>query len=121
MAARPRVPIVVLANNFDPIERGYVASLSHPGGNITGLFYRQPELAVKQLELLREAFPDRKRVGAMYDRYSAGQFAAAERAAPSMGLTLLPVKLENPPYDFEAAFRTLAQNQVQMLHILFDP
>jgi putative tryptophan/tyrosine transport system substrate-binding protein len=70
-AARPRVPIVVLANNFDPSERGYVASLSHPGGNITGLFYRQPELAVKQVELLREAFPDRNRVGAMYDRYSA--------------------------------------------------
>jgi hypothetical protein len=33
----------------------------------------------------------------------------------------LPVKLENPPYDFEGAFRTLAHNQVQMLHILSTP
>ena len=37
-AARPSVPIVVMANNYDPIERGYIKSLSHPGGNITGLF-----------------------------------------------------------------------------------
>ena len=117
-AARPPLPIVVLANNYDPIERGYVKSLSHPGGNVTGLYYRQRELAVKQLELMVEAFPDRKRVGALYDHFSADQFTAAQRGAQSMGLTLHPIKLENPPYDLEAAFRTLAQNQVQMLHIL---
>jgi ABC transporter substrate binding protein len=79
-AVRPPVPIVVLANNYDPIERGYVASLPHPGGNITGLFYRQPELAVKQLELLVEAFPGKKRVGVLYDQSSADEFNAAERA-----------------------------------------
>ena len=66
-AARPPVPIVMLANNFDPIARGYVKSLSHPGGNITGLIYRQPELAAKQLELLAEAFPGRSRVGVLWD------------------------------------------------------
>ena len=120
-AARPSVPIVVMANNYDPIERGYIKSLSHPGGNITGLFYRQPELAVKQLELMVEAFPDRKRVGALYDHFSADQFSAAQRAAQSLGLTLHSIRLENPPYDFEAAFRTLAQDQVQMLHILSTP
>ena len=65
---------MVFANNFDPIERGYIKSLSYPGGNITGLYYRQPELAVKQLELMVEAFPDRKRVGVLYDLYSVDQF-----------------------------------------------
>ena len=69
-AARPPVPIVMLANNFDPIARGYVKSLSHPGGNITGLVYRQPELAAKQLELLAQAFPGRTRVGLLWDQYS---------------------------------------------------
>jgi putative ABC transport system substrate-binding protein len=39
-AARPPVPIVMLASNFDPFARGYVKSLADPGGNITGLFYR---------------------------------------------------------------------------------
>ena len=120
-AARPSVPIVVFANNFDPFERGYIKSLSHPGGNITGLYYRQPELAVKQLELMVEAFPDRKRVGTLYDHYSVDQFTGAQRGAQSMGLTLYPIKLDNPPYDFEATFRTLAQNQVQMLHVLSTP
>ena len=120
-AARLPVPIVALATNYDPIERGYIASLSHPGGNVTGLFYRQPELAVKQLELMVEAFPDRKRVGALYDLYSVDQFNSAQRGAQSMGLTLHPIRLENPPYDFEAAFRTLVQSQVQMVHVLSTP
>jgi ABC-type uncharacterized transport system substrate-binding protein len=50
VAASSSVPIVMLANNVDPIARGYVASLARPDGNITGLFYRQPELAQKRVE-----------------------------------------------------------------------
>jgi putative ABC transport system substrate-binding protein len=84
-AARPPVPIVVFANNYDLIERGYVKSLSHPGGNITGLYYRQPELAVKQLELMVEAFPDRKRVGVLYDFYSADQLTGLSAVASRWG------------------------------------
>ena len=79
-AARPPVPIVMLANNYDPLARGYIKSLAEPGGNITGVFYRQPELAVKQLELLVEAFPDRKRLAALWDVQSADQASAAERS-----------------------------------------
>ena len=61
-AATKNVPIVILALNYDPIARGYVKSLPQPGGNITGVTFRQPELASKQLELLKEAFPDRTRL-----------------------------------------------------------
>ena len=43
MAANPNLPIVVYANNYDPIERGYAKTLSEPGGNITGVFTRQPK------------------------------------------------------------------------------
>jgi putative tryptophan/tyrosine transport system substrate-binding protein len=107
-AARPPVPIVMLANNFDPFARGYVKSLADPGGNITGIFYRQPELAGKQLELLVEAFPERKRVATLWDTQSAEQASRAEDTARSMGLLLRSLKLENPPYDFDAAFKTLA-------------
>src|SRR6516162_2272766 len=62
MAASPSIPIVVLANNYDPIARGYVASLARPGGRITGWFYRQLELGRKRVELLTEAFPARRRL-----------------------------------------------------------
>jgi putative tryptophan/tyrosine transport system substrate-binding protein len=117
-AARPPVPIVMMALTFDPLARGYVASLSRPGGNITGLFYRSPELAAKQLELLVEAFPDKKRVAVLWDQFSADPFSAAERAAQSLRLTLHPLKLENPPYDWGAAFQTLVQAGAQMLLVL---
>jgi putative ABC transport system substrate-binding protein len=117
-AVRPAVPIVMLAINYDPIAGGYVSSLAHPGGNVTGVMFRQPELSVKQLELLAEAFPDRTRVGALWDLLSADQFAAAERAARSMHLSLRPLKLESPPYDFDRAFQMMVQDEVKMLLVL---
>jgi len=120
-ASRPQVPIVMLATNFDPFARGYVKSLAEPGGNITGIFYRQPELAAKQLELLAEAFPERKRIGTLWDIQSAEQANRAEAAAQSMGLSLRTLKLENPPYDFDAAFQALARDDAQMLQVLSSP
>src|SRR5262249_2397502 len=44
-------PMVLLALTFDPFAKGYAASLAHPGGNITGVFARQVELAAKRVEL----------------------------------------------------------------------
>ena len=79
-AARPAVPIVMMAFNYDPFEHGYVKNLAQPGGNITGLFYRQLELVVKQLELLVEAFPERKQLGVLWHLQSADLHAAVERA-----------------------------------------
>ena len=96
-AARPMVPVVMLANNYNPFERGYVKTLAQPGANVTGMFYRQQELASKQLELLSEAFPERRQVGVLWDYFSEDTFRSAERAAQSMRLSLRSVKLENPP------------------------
>ena len=81
IAAKPAVPIVMIAINYDPIARGYVASLARPGGNITGVVFQQLELAQKQVELLNQAFPDRTRLAVLFDDQSADQFAAAERTA----------------------------------------
>ena len=119
-AARPAVPIVMMAFNYDPFEHGYVKNLAQPGGNITGLFYRQLELAVKQLELLVEAFPERKQLGVLWHLQSADLHAAVERAAKSMGLSVQAVK-PDAPYDFEMALRTLAEGGAQMLHVLSTP
>src|SRR5262249_12176587 len=43
--------------DFDPLAKGYVANLSHPGGNVTGIFVRETEFAAKRVEIAREAFP----------------------------------------------------------------
>jgi len=121
VGASRSIPIVILAVQYDPIERGYVSSLARPGGNITGVFYRQPELAAKQLELLTQTFPEKSRLAVLYDTNSADQFSAAEEAARSMPLELRPLKLEKPPYDFVAAFQTMAQGGAQMVLVLSSP
>jgi len=120
-AARPIVPVVMLANNYNPFERGYVRTLAQPGGNVTGLFYRQQELAAKQLELLIEAFPEPRRIAVLWDSISEDTFHSAEKAAQSMGLSLGPLKLENPPYDFDAAFQMLAQGNPKAVLVLSSP
>ena len=48
----------------DPVGAGLVTSLAHPGGNVTGLTYYATELTAKRLELLREAVPGIRRIGA---------------------------------------------------------
>jgi putative ABC transport system substrate-binding protein len=118
VGATHTIPIAMIAINFDPIARGYVASLARPGGNVTGIFFRQLELAQKQLELLTQAFPARTKAAALYDALSADQFEAAKRFAERINLQFHGFKLENPPYDFEAAFRALEQGSPQMLLVL---
>ena len=121
IAASRTIPIVMLAINFDPIARGYVKSLARPGSNITGVVSLQTELAAKQVELLTQAFPERTRLAVLCDGISADQFAAAERQARSLRLDVQSLKLENPPYDFDAAFRSLAEGSPQMLLVLSSP
>jgi putative tryptophan/tyrosine transport system substrate-binding protein len=121
IGATSTIPIVMIAINFDPIARGYVSSLARPGSNVTGIFFRQPELAQKQLELLTEAFPGRTKVVALYDALSDDQFTAAKRAAEIMKLEFRGLKLENPPYNFDAAFRVLAKESSLILLVLSSP
>jgi len=121
LAATRSLPIVMMAANYDPFASGYVKSLARPDGNVTGVFLRQTELAEKQTELLWQAFPDRMRVGILWDVISADQFSAAERRAKIFGLQVHPLKLENPPYDFEAAFGSLAAASTQTLLVLSSP
>jgi putative ABC transport system substrate-binding protein len=121
LGATRTLPIVMMAANYDPFASGYVKSLARPDGNVTGVFLRQTELAEKQTELLWQAFPDRTRIGILWDAISADQFSAAERRAKIFGLQVHPLKLENPPYDFEAAFGSLAAASTQTLLVLSSP
>jgi putative ABC transport system substrate-binding protein len=121
VSARPAVPIVMWANNFDPIAGGYVQSLAKPGGNVTGVFTRQPELAEKQVELLREAFPQRRRLAVIWDEQTADQFEAAERRSRVLGFEIIPQKLEALPYDFPAIFRALMTRNPELLQVASGP
>jgi putative ABC transport system substrate-binding protein len=121
IAASPTIPVVIWANNYDPIAHGYVKSLSRPAGNVTGIVSLQTELAAKQVELLTQAVAGRTRLAVLYDENSADQFAAADQQAKLLRLDVQSLKLENPPYDFDAAFRRLAEGSPQMLLVLSSP
>jgi putative tryptophan/tyrosine transport system substrate-binding protein len=121
VAAGQTVPIVMIAVNFDPMTRGYVSDITRPERNITGVIFRAPELAAKQLGLLVEAFPDVKPIAALWEQASAEQFDAAQRAAQSMHIELRSYKVENLPFDFDAAFRAIAQDGSRMVLVLSGP
>src|SRR5512143_3133812 len=64
--ATSTIPII-MAVVVDPVETGLVASFARPGGNITGLSVRTPELVGKQLEMLREIVPTASRVAVLWN------------------------------------------------------
>ena len=121
VAATRTIPIVFVANNYDPIARGYVHSLAKPGGNVTGVFLRQTELAEKQVELLKEAFPGRTKLAVWWDKVSADQFVAAEHRAKVMGLEVQSDELRDPPYRFDAAVERAVNARSEMLLVLSSP
>jgi ABC-type uncharacterized transport system substrate-binding protein len=107
-AAGGTMPIAFIAVDFDPVEKGYVASLSRPGGNMTGIYVSQLELAGKRVELLREAFPKARRVGLLWDGTSREQAAAAAAAAEKLGLEPRWLELAGQPPDYAAALNAMA-------------
>src|SRR5213592_4852260 len=86
LSAADGKPITFLAVDFDPLAKRYVANLSHPGSNVTGIFVRQLELAAKRVEIAREAFPRATVVGIAFDTISREQRDAAAEAARKLGL-----------------------------------
>ena len=121
ISASRTLPIVMIATNFDPLAHGYIKSLAQPGSNITGVFLRQTELAEKQMDLLVQAVPGKGHVAILWDAISVDQFMAAERRGKALGLNIRSLKLDNPPYDFDAAFRAMATASSQMLLVLSSP
>src|SRR6185436_7422263 len=97
------IPIVIAAINYDPLARGYVASLARPGGNVTGVFYPQLALNAKQLELLKEALPGGRRFVVLWERFSADQLPSIDAAARSLKVELEKIEV-TAPYDLDAAF-----------------
>jgi ABC-type uncharacterized transport system substrate-binding protein len=106
LLAAERKPIAFLAVDFDPLARGYVASLSRPGGNVTGIFVRQVELAAKRIEIAREAFPSATVVGIAFERVSPEQRDAAAEAARKFGLEPRMIEVKDEQ-DYGRAFSAM--------------
>jgi putative ABC transport system substrate-binding protein len=104
IAATRTVPIVMVAFEYDPLAHGYIKTLARPGGNVTGLFVQQIEQAVKRLELIREAFPKAQAATVLWDKLSLDQWEAVEKAAKTLGIRVIGVRMHEQPYDYERAF-----------------
>src|ERR1700758_5047044 len=120
-AAAGATPIVFIALDFDPVEKGYVASLSRPGSNMTGIFVSQLELAGKRVELLREAFPNARRIGLLWDSASHDQAVAAAAVAGKLGFEPQLLELIGEPPNYSAALMPLDQSPGEPVMIPASP
>ncbi len=108
MAATDKLPIVMIAIDYDPLALRYIASLARPGGNVTGVFFQQVELAMKRLQLMRDVLPSIEAATVFWDANSVEQWQATQRAGTTLGLRLAGIELKEKPYDYEAALAKAA-------------
>jgi putative tryptophan/tyrosine transport system substrate-binding protein len=114
---------IVMAFDTDPVGNGFVASLAHPSGNITGVAALAPEISGKQLALLHELMPQLSRVaifGNSTEPDSATLVREIERAAGALGVQLqycdiLAVK------DIATAFRAAIEGRADAVLVLSNP
>ena len=121
MQASATTPIIMQAIDFDPVARGYIASLGRPGGNITGVFLRQIELTAKRLELLKEAIPDMARAIVLWDAVSADQVEATVEAARTLKLQVKSVEFRDQPYNYASALASASARPGDALLFLTSP
>jgi putative ABC transport system substrate-binding protein len=114
--ATTSIPIVLIA--YDPVGSGLVASLSRPGGNVTGLSLQAPEIAGKRLELLREIVPGLRRLAIMFNADYAVTLLEKDNvqaAARNLGLEVEPHGIRRAE-DIAPVFDAL-KGQVDALYV----
>jgi putative ABC transport system substrate-binding protein len=106
------IPIVFIMNVPDPVGAGFVESMAHPGGNITGFSNFEYSMSGKWAELLKQIAPNVTRALVFRDPTSAagiGQFAAVRSVAQSLGVELTPVNVRDTD-EIERAVAAFARS-----------
>jgi putative tryptophan/tyrosine transport system substrate-binding protein len=121
--ATQTVPIV-FTFVIDPIGAGFVASVPRPGGNITGFMVFEPSIIGKWLEMLKEIAPQTKRAALLGNPKTAAYYDylqhAAEVAAPSLGIEVVPSRIENDAADIERTIVAITSMPNSSLAVLPD-
>jgi ABC-type uncharacterized transport system substrate-binding protein len=119
--ATTTIPIVHPAA-IDPVGTGLIASLAHPGGNITGLAVLNAETSAKRLQLLREVVPGLSQGAVLWNAANPANGLAwreTEGAGRALGVVLQSQEVRSPE-DFEGAFVMIAQQHPDILVVLQD-
>jgi putative tryptophan/tyrosine transport system substrate-binding protein len=114
---------VVFANHADPVGVGHISSLARPGANITGLSVLLTEIVAKQIEIMKQALPQLKRLAVLAVVTAPSTrpgLPAVESAGQKLGIQILPVPLRMAD-DLAAAFETMARERVTGFHALQSP
>lgn len=121
--ATATIPIVMI-NVSDPVGQGLIASLAHPGGNVTGLSYSVGlELFSKQLGLLEEVVPKVRRIAILSNPANSSHALAirdVKVAARSLGAQLQLLEARGPD-EFDGAFAAMAKERAGALLVMSDP
>jgi putative tryptophan/tyrosine transport system substrate-binding protein len=118
-AATATIPIV-MTQDPDPVDNGFVSSLARPGGNITGLSTHAPEISGKQLELLREILPKLSQVAVFGTSTIPGHALSSREiglAARALAIQLQYLDVLGPK-DIETAFRAASKARADALLVL---
>ncbi|HEV2547982.1 MAG TPA: ABC transporter substrate-binding protein [Stellaceae bacterium] len=122
MQATSTIPIVMVLAG-DPVGSKFIASLSRPGGNVTGTSQMFPEVSSKQLELLKNVAPTLSRVVVLWNPLNLGAMRSLEAlrsAARTLRVQLLTVEIRAPD-DLDSAFSAAAKLAPEGVLILSDP
>ncbi len=120
-AATSTIPIVFVGAG-DAVAIGLIASLSRPGGNVTGISDQANELSAKRLELLKEVVPRAERVAVLWnadDRAMTLRYREIEKAARVLRVTVQPLGVREPA-DFEVAFSAMSRERPDALMLVTD-
>jgi len=114
------VPIVCVSG--DPVGVGLAASLSHPGGNVTGISLLSGDYSAKWLDLLKEAVPKLNRVATLWNPDNpAGQVEMRRLDEVALGLGLTLTRLSVRPQDLESSFARIDAANFDGLIVTDDP
>jgi putative tryptophan/tyrosine transport system substrate-binding protein len=119
--ATSAVPIVIVTSP-DPVGTGLIASLAHPGGNITGLSDFHGGVITKRLELLKDVAPLASRIAVFLNpanRSNPLQLKDIQAAAPAFRVKLLSLEIKGPD-DIDPAFATIVKERAGALIVLGD-
>jgi len=119
--ATSTIPIVTFSS--DAVGSGLVATLAHPGGNVTGLSNLSPELGGKRLQILKEIVPTLTRVALVGNSANPPTrllIRETELAARALGVDTIAVDVRGSR-DFDAASAAIGQGRAEGLLVTFDP
>jgi putative ABC transport system substrate-binding protein len=120
--ATTSIPIVFV-NAGDPVGQGFVQSLAHPAGNITGIaFDASPDITAKQAQLLIEVVPKASRLAVLWNPTSAvmrSYWNVMKASAPALHIELQSLEVQDPN-ELEAAFDAMTRQHADGLLVLSD-